>query len=176
MRLRTLALIALLPAAACSRNRGGDDAPAPATSARALLRNATGGNVGEATLQQTSGGLLLTADLSGLPPGTHAIHIHAVGQCQPDFSAAGGHFNPASRQHGFRNAQGPHAGDLPNIHVPATGVLRVELLASGASLSGDGRILDDDGASIVIHELADDYVTDPAGASGARIACGVVQR
>ena len=176
MRLQHLALLSLLPLAACKRGGGGDKEPAPVTTARATVRNASGGSVGQATLQQTSAGLLVSGDFSGLPAGTHGIHIHATGRCDPDFSAAGAHFNPGAKQHGFRNAQGAHAGDLPNIHVPATGVLRVELLAAGASLAGDNRILDDDGAALVIHELADDYTTDPAGGSGTRIACGVVER
>lgn len=177
MRFRHLALLALLPAAACSRLRGGDDsAPAPATSARATVRNASGGSVGQVTLQQTNGGVLVTGDFSGLPAGTHGIHLHAIGRCDPDFSAAGPHLNPESRQHGFRNPSGAHAGDLPNIHVPASGVIRVELLAANASLTGHNRVFDDDGTSIVIHELADDYSTDPAGASGNRIACGVIER
>ena len=177
MRIRHLVLLALLPAAACSRFGGGNDPdPVPVTRASATVRNASGSNVGQVTLQQTVGGVLITGDFSGLPAGTHGIHLHAVGRCEPDFSAAGPHLNPENRQHGFRNAAGAHAGDLPNIHVPSTGVIRVELLAADASLTGHNRVLDDDGASIVVHELADDYATDPAGASGNRIACGVIQR
>ena len=178
MRIRHLALLVLLPTAACSRfGGGGDDSdPAPVNTARATVRNASGGSVGQVTLQQTNAGVLVTGDFSGLPAGTHGIHLHAVGRCEPDFSAAGPHLNPENKQHGFRNAAGAHAGDLPNIHVPSSGVIRVELLATDASLTGHNRILDDDGASIVIHELADDYSTDPAGASGNRIACGAIQR
>ena len=175
MRIRYLAILALLPAAACNRGRG-DDAPAPVSTARATVRNASGGSVGQATLQQTNAGVLVTGDFSGLPAGTHGIHFHAVGRCDPDFSAAGPHFNPENKQHGFRNPAGAHAGDMPNIHVPATGVVRVELLAAGASLTGHNRVLDGDGTAIVIHELADDYSTDPSGASGNRIACGVIER
>ncbi|NUQ21335.1 MAG: superoxide dismutase family protein, partial [Gemmatimonadaceae bacterium] len=105
-------------------------------------------------------------------------HLHAVGQCNaPDFASAGGHFNPSSKMHGFRNPAGHHAGDLTNVSIPESGALRVELLAPGVRLGpGDGTLLDADGAAVVIHALADDYQTDPAGASGTRIACGVVQR
>jgi Cu-Zn family superoxide dismutase len=79
--------------------------------------------------------------------------------------------------HGLRNPNGPHAGDLPNIHVPESGMLRVELLAPNVRLgAGDGTLFDGDGAAIVIHALADDYQTDPAGGSGSRIACAVLER
>ena len=176
--MRVLALpLALLSLGACSMFGGkSKSSPAPATSARAMLRNATGGSVGAATLTQTTAGVLITADLSGLPAGTHALHLHAIGKCEPDFAAAGGHFNPAGKQHGFRNPNGQHAGDLPNISVPESGSLRVELLATDVTLAGRNALLDDDGTAIVIHALADDYATDPAGGAGARIACGVVER
>ena len=177
--MRALALpLALLSLGACSMfgGKSKSSSSGPVTSARAAIRSASGGNVGSATLAQTTAGVLITADLSGLPAGTHAFHLHTTGRCDPDFAAAGGHFNPASRQHGFRNPSGPHAGDLPNISVPESGALRVELLASDVTLSGRNALLDEDGTAIVIHALADDYATDPAGGAGARIACGVVQR
>ena len=175
--LRLFAVAALLLTAACSR--GGRKSArdlAPATTARVQLHNVGGGSVGEATLQQTPAGVLLTADLSGLPAGTHGIHVHAIGRCEPDFAAAGPHFNPGIRAHGARNPAGKHAGDLTNIHVPESGALRVELLMPDVALSGGpSELLDADGASLVVHALADDYSTDPAGGSGARIACGVVR-
>lgn len=176
MRLHILA--ALVIVAACSRSRSAAPAPAQATtSARAVIRLADGREVGAATFQATPAGVLLTADLSGLPAGTHAMHFHTVGTCTaPDFASAGGHFNPTTRSHGFRNPVGPHAGDLPNIHVPESGVLRVEVLSNVSLGPGNGTLGDADGSAIVIHALADDYQTDPSGASGARIACGVIER
>ena len=81
------------------------------------------------------------------------------------------------KMHGLRNPNGPHGGDLPNIHVPQSGALRVELIAPNVRLgAGAGTLFDGDGAAIVIHALADDYQTDPAGGSGARIACAVLER
>jgi Cu-Zn family superoxide dismutase len=174
--------IALAFAAAGCVNRSLGTTPAipagDATSvARAELRNLQGALVGTATLQQTPNGVLVTADIANLPAGTHAIHFHTVGSCEPPFASAGGHFNPSSRQHGFRNDQGPHAGDLPNIHVPTTGATRVDHLSRDVSLrTTDGGLFDGDGSALVIHALADDYRTDPSGASGDRIACGVVTR
>src|SRR3954471_12513522 len=92
----SLAAVALL-ASACSMfgKKGSSGSVGPVTSARATLRTASGGAAGVVTLQETPAGLLLTADLSGLPAGTHAMHFHTVGRCDPDFTAAGGHFNPA---------------------------------------------------------------------------------
>lgn len=177
--MRYLAVLTLVAVAACSRGRPAPaPAPTPTSTARAAIRLADGRDVGSATFQATAAGVLVTADLSGLPAGTHAMHFHTVGACTaPDFASAGGHFNPTARAHGFRNAAGPHAGDLPNIHVPEGGMLRVEVVSTSVSLGpGEGTLGDADGSAIVIHALADDYQTDPAGGSGARIACGVIVR
>jgi superoxide dismutase, Cu-Zn family len=164
--------------AACFGSKSAKTPPQAVTSASFTLQTADGRSVGQGSLQQTPGGVLLTADLSGMPAGTHGIHLHAVGQCSgADFASAGPHFNPTNKLHGSRNPAGPHLGDLTNISIPESGALRVELLAPGVRLGpGDGTLLDADGAAIVIHALADDYQTDPSGASGSRIACGVVRR
>ncbi|MFW6077728.1 MAG: superoxide dismutase family protein, partial [Hyphomicrobiales bacterium] len=124
-------------------------------------------------LQETPNGLIVTAELTGLPEGAHGFHIHAVGECEPPFQSAGGHFNPDDSQHGMENPQGLHAGDLPNIHVPASGELTVELFAMGLTLDD---VLDEDGAAMMVHAGADDYESDPAGDAGDRIACGVIER
>jgi Cu-Zn family superoxide dismutase len=95
----------------------------------------------------------------------------------PEFTSAGGHFNPTEEQHGWNNPQGYHAGDLPNAHVQDDGVLAVEYFTDSVTLGeGESSIFDDDGSAIVMHEGADDYQTDPAGAAGARIACGVITK
>lgn len=168
----------VLVLAACHRGSKSTPAPESATTASFTLQTADGREVGRGSLQQTPAGVLLTADLNGMPAGTHGIHLHTVGLCNaPDFASAGGHFNPSAKVHGIRNPAGHHAGDLTNISVPESGALRVELLAPDVRLGpGDGTLLDSDGAAIVIHALADDYQTDPSGASGSRIACGVVRR
>lgn len=161
----------------CGMFGGGSKEPAPVTRARAELRNAAGASLGQVSLDHNAGGVLLTATLSGLPPGTHAFHIHSVGQCTPTFDAAGDHFNPHDRQHGLRNPAGPHAGDLPNLSIPESGTVRIEMLASEVTLgTGRGNLLDSDGSSIVVHTFADDHTTDPSGNSGTRMACGVIQR
>lgn len=144
--------------------------------ARATLVNPQGNEVGEVELRDTPNGVLLHATLVGVPPGTHAFHLHTTGACRPDFSAAGGHFAPDGHAHGFLDPKGPHAGDLPNIVVPDSGRLEFETIARGARLEGDdAALLDDDGAAVMIHAGPDDYRSQPAGAAGSRIACGVVE-
>jgi Cu-Zn family superoxide dismutase len=145
-----------------------------ADQARAAMANADGGSVGEVTLVQTPNGTLLHATLTGLPPGAHAFHVHTVGKCEPPFKSAGGHFNPGGQKHGLFAKGGMHVGDMPNIHVPESGALEIEVL--NARLMLDATLFDDDGAAIVIHAGPDDYRTDPAGAAGPRIACGVIEQ
>lgn len=168
---------AALVGAACTRYvRVAEPGPS-SQSARAELRNTAGQSVGTATLTQTPLGVLLTAQLSNLPPGTHAFHIHAVGLCQAPFTTAGPHFNPANRQHGFLNPSGMHQGDLPNVIIPESGSAQVDVFLPGVSLAtGSSALLDADGASLVLHAGADDYLSDPAGNAGSRIACGVITR
>jgi Cu-Zn family superoxide dismutase len=147
-------------------------------TASANLVDTEGRTVGEARLQQTPHGVLLKLELRNATPGVHALHIHEVGRCQaPSFESAGGHFAPSGRQHGFLNAKGPHAGDLPNIEVPATTQLTVEHLVADVTLEpGAHSLLDSNGSAIVIHTGKDDYATEPAGDSGDRIACGRITR
>jgi Cu-Zn family superoxide dismutase len=146
-----------------------------AGSATASLKDATGKEVGTAALTETPSGVLIRLDLTAVPSGEHALHFHAVGKCEPpDFKSAGPHFNPAEHKHGLENPEGPHAGDMPNLHVPGDGKLSIEVLNQAVTLSGKSALLDADGAALVIHAAADDYQTDPAGNAGDRIACGVV--
>jgi Cu-Zn family superoxide dismutase len=145
-----------------------------ADQATAVLMDPDGKEVGKVTLIAVPSGVLLAADLTAMPPGDHAFHIHAVGKCEaPDFKSAGGHFNPEEDEHGLMNEAGPHAGDMPNIHVPETGKLRIEVLNQMVNL--ELGLLDADGSAIVIHDGPDDYETDPAGDAGPRIACGVIE-
>jgi len=149
---------------------------AHAATARAELKDERGTTVGEASLQDTPAGVKISATFTALPPGERAFHVHAVGKCEPPFESAGGHFNPAGKQHGRDNPQGAHAGDLPNVQVTATGRATIEAVIPDMSLtSGPAPLLDRDGASLVVHEGADDYRSDPAGNAGRRIACGVIR-
>lgn len=149
-------------------------APTGAT-ANAVLHDVAGRRVGAVAFSETYAGLLVRGSVADLGLGAHGIHLHSVGKCEAPFASAGGHFNPEGRVHGFNNQHGHHLGDMPNIVTPAAGKLEFEFVVPGVSLRGVNPLLDADGASIVVHASADDYVTDPAGNSGARIACGVIQ-
>ncbi|MEX0923992.1 MAG: superoxide dismutase family protein [Rhodovibrionaceae bacterium] len=144
--------------------------------ATAALQSADGEEVGVAELTETPHGVLIEIRFDGLPQGTHAFHIHETGLCEPPFKSAGGHFNPEGAKHGMLAPEGKHAGDLPNIHMPE-GSLRIEVLADGVTLAeGEAHSLfDDDGSAFVVHDGADDYSSDPAGAAGDRIACGLIE-
>src|SRR4051794_38013015 len=151
--------------------------PAAAQTATATLKNANGGDIGTAEMTQTPAGVLIKLSVKGLPPGDHAFHVHAVGKCEPPFESAGGHFNPATKKHGLMAADGPHAGDMPNLHIPAGGELVIEVLNSNVTLEKGkpNSVFDTDGSALVIHAGVDDYKTDPTGNAGGRISCGVVQ-
>ena len=146
--------------------------------ARADIKNAEGKSVGTASLRETKDGVLMTVNVNGLPEGLHAVHVHSVGKCEgPAFTSAGPHFNPMNKKHGLMNPAGPHAGDLPDMYVEETGAGRYEVLIDNITLgSGETSIFDADESAIIIHVTADDNVTDPAGNSGDRIACGVITR
>ncbi|HXZ12993.1 MAG TPA: superoxide dismutase family protein [Candidatus Sulfotelmatobacter sp.] len=146
--------------------------------AHADIVNAQGQKIGTAQFVASGTGVRVDLDVAQLPPGTHGVHIHAVGKCEgPDFKTAGGHLNPDAKQHGKDNPNGPHAGDMPNLTVGADGKAKTSLIAPGVTLdAGPNSLFHDGGTAIVIHEKEDDYKTDPSGNSGARIACGVIQK
>ena len=161
--------------------------PAPATAqvpplppafnfATATLRDLAGGRVGSAQLADSYAGVIITATVTGLGLGAHAIHIHEVGKCEPPFTSAGGHFNPDRRRHGFKNREGHHLGDLPNIDMPAAGTLKFEFVLPGVTIDGSKGLLAGDGSAIVIHSSKDDLRTDPSGESGGPQACGVIRK
>ncbi|HEV2735749.1 MAG TPA: superoxide dismutase family protein [Longimicrobiaceae bacterium] len=157
---------------------GPDPMPAGAASgaaATAPMRDASGRDLGAVSLAETGNGIRVSGTLRGLPPGTLAIHVHTTGRCEPPFESAGGHWNPTNTQHGTENPRGPHLGDMPNVEVGADSTATVNVSTpAGATLRGANGLLDGDGAAVVVHAGADDYRTDPSGASGDRIACGVV--
>ena len=147
-------------------------------SARANLMNAQGMQIGTAAITPAGTGVRIELNVSQLPPGTHAVHIHAVGKCEgPAFISAGGHLNPDMKMHGKDNPQGAHAGDLLNFEVDSSGRARTTVTADHVTL-GDGpnSLFHAGGTALMIHEMPDDYRTDPTGNAGARIACGVIEK
>jgi len=149
---------------------------ADTVAGQAKLQDPEDNIAGVALLRETPAGVLLHLKLQGLPPGTHTLHFHESGECKPpSFESAGGHYNPGGKMHGFLNPDGPHAGDMPNIHVPASGSLEIEVLTLVESLNSEQGLMAGDSGAIVIHQGADDYQTDPAGAAGPHIACGVIE-
>jgi superoxide dismutase, Cu-Zn family len=146
----------------------------PAFAATANLIDSGGRQIGRAELTQLRHAVLIRIEATGLPPGLRAVHLHRVGVCSgPDFRSADVHFDPHNRRHGHGAEGGPHAGDLPNLHVAANGEVKVEFLTSAFTLE---ELLDADGAALVIHAKADDYRSHPSGESGDRIACGEFRR
>ena len=149
--------------------------PAPIT---VKLADAKGKDVGTATLTQTTGGVTIALDVHDLTPGDHAIHVHQTAKCDgPDFKSAGGHFNPDNKKHGMDNADGPHAGDMPNFTVDAKGNAKTTVTATGVTLGTDGHsVFTGGGTALVVHAKADDMKSDPAGNAGDRIACGTITK
>lgn len=150
--------------------------------AGAVIVNAAGEARGTAELWQDANNVVhVEAQLRDLPVGTHGIHFHTTGVCQGSsanpFASAGEHYNPLGRQHGLDNSAGPHAGDAPNFTVDVDGRGRFSYTTDRVSLTaGSTTLFDADGSAIVIHATADDQISQPAGNSGSRIACGVIRR
>jgi Cu-Zn family superoxide dismutase len=149
-----------------------------ALTAKATLKGRDGSGMGTVTFTEAVTGVLISAELAGLPPGPHGFHIHETGTCEPPFESAGGHYNLTGAEHGFLAVGGPHAGDMPNIHVPESGVLTVDVLNTLVSLEEGApeTLFDDDGSAILIHADPDDYQGQPSGHAGERIACAVIER
>ena len=176
-QLTAIATSAFLLAGAAALAAPAPKPAAPAPSASADIKTADGKDVGKATLTQTAAGVRIRATLSGLPPGEHAFHVHAVGKCEPPFTSAGPHFNPGQKKHGLKSPDGHHAGDMENFTVPANGKVTVTAVNKDITLEKDkpNSVFQTDGTALVIHAGKDDYTTDPAGNAGDRIACGIIK-
>jgi Cu-Zn family superoxide dismutase len=165
----TMAVPALLAlSASAARNKG----------LEVSFKTSQGQDAGTATLTPAGNGVKVKLNLMNLPEGEHALHVHQNAKCDgPDFKTAGGHFNPDNKEHGTKNPKGPHAGDMPmNLQVMADGTDHVSFVTNSISLKKDAKnsVFANGGTAFVIHEKADDMMTDPTGNAGGRIACAVI--
>jgi Cu-Zn family superoxide dismutase len=195
--MKTLALAALIPVALCAgpalqdsfageapARAGGGNPPAtaavtPRSTAKASLVSAPGRSVqGDLTLSNEGTAVTIRGEITGLDPGKeHGFHVHENGQCSaPDFTSAGGHFNPTNAEHGGPKSDEKHLGDIPNVKADKDGRATVDVSVKGATLvDKDGSPNEILGKALVVHAMPDDYKTQPSGDSGARIACGVIK-
>ena len=136
-----------------------------------ILKDAGGAERGKAAIYQIGQQIRLEVIYTGAITGaTHGVHLHQVGKCEgPDFASAGPHWNPYKVVHGMKTPGGGHAGDLPNLVIDATGTGKIDALIDGIAITE--APMENLGA-VVVHEKADDMMTDPSGNSGKRIACG----
>jgi len=176
----TAALLFVAESRSGAANGRVKDAAAKAAAPKALeatakLESRSGSSVtGEAEFTEKNGGVEVSIQVKGAKPGPHGAHLHDKGDCSaPDASSAGGHFNPDNKAHGAPTANPHHAGDFGNMTVAANGTGRLKIFVKGLTVApGPNSVV---GHAIVIHADADDYKSQPAGNSGARVACGVVQ-
>ncbi len=147
--------------------------PVAITKAICILHPTKGNAVmGRVTFEVVKGGIRVSGHLSGLTPGKHGFHVHEYGDCSADDgTSTGGHFNPTAMPHGGRLSAKRHVGDLGNIDADQNGVADFSFVDSIISLSGRNSII---GRGIIVHEKEDDLMSQPTGAAGARVACGVI--
>jgi Cu-Zn family superoxide dismutase len=137
---------------------------------RGPIMDRAGKTIGAITGRASEQGLIIAFDLGGLAPGSHGVHLHQVGRCDPpDFTSSGPHWNPAGKRHGTDNPAGPHEGDWDNLDAAADGHGSTDRM-----IPRWHRKIPPSGLSLVIHARKDDEMTDPDGRSGARIACAVL--
>ncbi len=184
--VRQLVFPLLLSALGLSFAQSGSGGVTPGTGTSALgasaeLTDTAGNIVGDANFTSpATGDAFVTVQIglspdAGLEPGEYGLHVHQVGACSPTFDAAGDHLDPDGAEHGLLNPAGPHAGDLPNVVVAQDGTATYVVNTKLLTLESGGSVFDDDGSAIMLHAQSDDYITDPSGESGDRLACGVIQ-
>lgn len=189
MRQSLLVLLVAAPlalGAAGALAQSAPPAPAPTPAAppqpvvTAALKTADGADAGTVTGYEGPLGMIFRVEGKGWPAGWHAVHLHAVGTCEaPGFTSAGGHVNhaEAARPHGLLNKDGgPDLGDLQNIFAAADGSAHADVYLAWEGLDAhESDYVDGNGLSFVVHANPDDYVSQPIGGAGPRIACGVFE-
>jgi len=139
----------------------------------AILSPTKGSTVsGIVTFEATEKGIRVVADVKGLTPGKHGFHVHDFGDCTADdASSAGGHFNPSGMPHSMPSSEKRHAGDMGNIEADKDGKAHLDYVDMAMTMTGEQTIV---GRAVIVHENEDDLKTQPTGAAGARLACGVI--
>lgn len=171
LALTLAALPLLLGAPGCTP----DEDPSPDATAilTALMSSGVNGTVNFTQLAE--GKIRVEAEITGLSPGKHGMHVHEWGDCtSPDGESAGGHFNPDMTAHGMPGTGTHHPGDFGNLDADASGTARLTLTMDPSHFSiagGDYSVL---GRAIIVHEKPDDF-GQPTGNAGARLACGIIQ-
>lgn len=186
-----VAAVALLPLLACGGAPQEEAAPAedaapmeepvaaeveqaePVMATADVTDRQEGGVRGKVSFTDVEGNTDVVVHIEGAPPGTHGLHIHETGDCSADdFTSAGGHFNPADTPHACPPEPERHAGDLGNIEVGEDGTGELELTTDLITVSeGPSSVV---GRAVILHADADDCQSQPTGAAGARLACGVI--
>jgi len=175
MQLTRTIIAALSPAILLGGCATLEDVPT-ARVGSAQLKQANGVPAGTVQLYQANGELRISGAFAGLRAGSHGFHLHTTGRCDaPDFTTAGGHLNPTGAEHGTQNPNGAHLGDLPNLIINANGTGNITATVSENEDAALAAIFDADGTAVMIHQGPDDYVSDPAGDAGPRIACGIIR-
>jgi superoxide dismutase, Cu-Zn family len=163
------------PASASSEASSTSGATEKSASAELVAKSGATTLAGSAAFRSTAAGVMLVLQVTGAPPGQHGAHLHEKGDCSDaEAKNAGGHWNPAGHKHGAPPPASAHLGDLGNLTVGEDGIGRLELTSAEWTI-GDGSPHDVVGKAVVIHGGPDDLATDPAGNSGPRIGCGVIQ-
>jgi len=140
----------------------------------AVLHSTEGNSVnGVVRFFETDEGVRVVADINGLAPNsTHGFHIHQYGDCSAlDGTSAGGHFNPQNTQHGGPDSEERHVGDLGNIAVDQNGLAELDTIDPMLSFDGANSII---GRGVIVHAGEDDLESQPTGAAGSRLSCGVI--
>ncbi|HSL22170.1 MAG TPA: superoxide dismutase family protein [Vicinamibacterales bacterium] len=182
-----------LAAASAAAQQGSQPQPRPGmrgtqmgnVTARATASLKGEGISGQATFTEREMGdnivVMIEVSAQGLKPGKHGVHLHAVGKCEPDFTAAGGHFDPGPAGNTDPDANHPfHMGDIPNLTVGEDGKGTLRAMTTRVTLSdGPTSLFDADGTAIIVHGNPDQGITGApkSGVSGGpRVACGVVTK
>lgn len=167
----TLSIMAL----SCTQptHDAGDSTDAKVTKAICTLHPTEGNETsGIVSFTKTDTGIVVEAEVNGLTPGKHGFHVHQYGDCSsPDATSAGGHFNPQGTDHAGPHDDMRHVGDLGNLEADTSGYAKLTFVDKKIAFKGENSII---GRGIIVHAGEDDLTSQPTGAAGARVACGVI--